>query len=82
MDATRLALSSIPGAKIMRAVSVLICFHFCCGGVPPKICALASAEVKSNEAINNSFRMAVDFFESYVVMNDFVTFKVSKNQTA
>jgi hypothetical protein len=36
------------GSKIIRAVSVLICFHFVEGGKPLNCCAIEEKKIKTN----------------------------------
>ena len=63
MEAARCAWLSIPTGKIMRTVSVLICFHARDGGLPPNCweCVIKGINVKST-GINN-FRMGGFFMK-------------------
>ena len=61
MDAALLAWLSSPAGKIIRAVSVFICFHFKEGGLPPNCCDLALQTIKKKQPEISSFRMAMKY---------------------
>jgi hypothetical protein len=61
MDATLCAELSIPTGKITLAVSVLICFHFIEGGLPPNSCALRNEKLKIKNVKLKSLGICADF---------------------
>jgi len=57
IDATLVAWLSRPTGKMIRAVSVLICFHFKEGGLPPNCWENKEDEIKTKTNKNRALRM-------------------------
>ena len=52
---------SIPTGKMILAVSVLICFHFIEGGLPPNSCAPRNEKLKIRNVKLKSLGIRADF---------------------